>query len=173
MVDACFVHCHVFMPKLLFCCVETVVNNALNRRHVVVVIDRLWINSAATLNTAFSVTNVQNGKYTAFWYLQILCYLTHLQFTIEFVEFFFGGGGTTAEFERPWTFSIICVCATTFTVSIPPLNRCFRRSRVRITLIKPLLCLTEFFPSESNALSTQENQIFPLFCKFLTVASLK
>ena len=30
-----------------------------------------------------------------------------------------------------------------------------------------------FFPSESNALSTHEIQIFPLFWKFATVASLK
>ena len=34
---------------------------------------------------------LQNGEYTAFWYLQLLYYLTQLQFTIsqnEFVEFF-------------------------------------------------------------------------------------
>ena len=30
-----------------------------------------------------------------------------------------------------------------------------------------------FFPSESNALSTYEIQIFPLFWKLATVASLK
>ena len=30
-----------------------------------------------------------------------------------------------------------------------------------------------FLPSESNALSTHEIQIFLLFCKFATVASLK
>ena len=33
---------------------------------------------------------MQNGEYTAFWYLQLLCYLTQLQFTIgqsEFVDF--------------------------------------------------------------------------------------
>ena len=34
---------------------------------------------------------MQNGEYTVFWYLQLLCYLTQLQFMInqnEFVEFF-------------------------------------------------------------------------------------
>ena len=34
---------------------------------------------------------MQNGEYTAFWYLQLLCYLMQLQFMIsqnEFVEFF-------------------------------------------------------------------------------------
>ena len=35
---------------------------------------------------------MQNGEQTAFWYLQLLCYLTQLQFMIgqnEFVEVFF------------------------------------------------------------------------------------
>ena len=46
---------------------------------------------------------MQNGEYTAFWYLQLLCYLTQLQFMIgqnKFVEFlvFYGA---TAEFEQP------------------------------------------------------------------------
>ena len=34
---------------------------------------------------------MQNGEYTAFWYLQLFCYLTQLHFTIgqkDFVEFF-------------------------------------------------------------------------------------
>ena len=73
-----------------------------------------------------------------------------------------------------WAFSIICVCMTAFKVSIPPLNCCFRWSRVWITLTKPLLWLNSIFPpSESNALSTDDIQIFPLFWKFATVASLK
>ena len=44
------------------------------------------------------------------------------------------------------TFSIICVCTTTFKVSMLPLNHCFQQSRVRMTLIKPLLCLNSIFP---------------------------
>ena len=34
---------------------------------------------------------IQNNEYTAFWYLQILCYLMQLKFTVgqnKFVEFF-------------------------------------------------------------------------------------
>ena len=34
---------------------------------------------------------MQNGEYTAFWYLQLLCYLMQLQFTVsqnKFVEVF-------------------------------------------------------------------------------------
>ena len=88
----------------------------------------------------------------------------------KFVEFF----GDNCWIWVTWAFSIICVCTTTFKVSIPPLNHCFQWSRVRITLIKLLLCLNSiFFPSESNALSIHGIQIFPLFWKFATVASLK
>ena len=46
---------------------------------------------------------MQNCEYAAFWYLQFLCYLTQLQFTIslnEFVEFFLFST-TTAEFGWP------------------------------------------------------------------------
>ena len=47
---------HIY-AKTYFYCFETVVNNALNRRHVVA-FDRLWANAVPTLNTAFSLTNV-------------------------------------------------------------------------------------------------------------------
>ena len=43
--------------KTPFCCIETVANNTLNHQHVVV-FDWLWANTAPTLNTAFSLTNV-------------------------------------------------------------------------------------------------------------------
>ena len=46
---------------------------------------------------------MQNGEYTAFWYLQLLCYLRQLQFTIvqnEFVEVLVFSG-QFAEFGRP------------------------------------------------------------------------
>ena len=85
-------------------CIETAANNALNRR-CIVVFDRL-----------------QNCEYTVFWYLQLLCYLVQLQFTIgqnEFVEFF----GVFQENYRiwvTWELSIICVCTTAFKVSIQP-----------------------------------------------------
>ena len=43
--------------KTPFCCYETVANNALNSRRVVV-FDRLWANDPPTLNTAISLTNI-------------------------------------------------------------------------------------------------------------------
>ena len=47
--------------KTPFCCVETITNNTLNHQRVVVFY-RLWANVAPTLNTAFSLTNV-NAKW--------------------------------------------------------------------------------------------------------------
>ena len=42
-VDPNFIHCHIFTQKTLFCCNETVANNALNSRRVV--FDQLWANA--------------------------------------------------------------------------------------------------------------------------------
>ena len=75
------------------------------------------------------------------------CYLMQLQFMIsqnKFVEFF-GVFWDNCWIWVTWAFSIICVCTTTFKVSIPPPNCCFQWSRVQITLIKPLLCLNSIF----------------------------
>ena len=52
--------------KTLFCCIETVVNNALNHWRMVI-FDRLWENAAPTLNTAFSLKNVH-----AKWWMSCL-----------------------------------------------------------------------------------------------------
>ena len=139
---------HIY-TKLLFNCVETVANNALNR-WLIVINDRLWANEAPTLNTAFSMTNVhaKNGEDTAFWYIQLLCYLMQLQFTIgqnEFLEFF-SVFRDNCLIWMTWAFSIICVCTTTFNVSIPPRNLCFRLDWVRIWLIKSILFLNSIFP---------------------------
>ena len=43
--------------KTPFCCTETVANNSLNHRHIVVV-NWLWANITPTLSTAFSLTNI-------------------------------------------------------------------------------------------------------------------
>ena len=56
---------HIY-TKTPFCCIETVANNALNRRRVVV-FDRLWANTAPTFNTGFSLTNVR-----AKWWIHCL-----------------------------------------------------------------------------------------------------
>ena len=91
---------------------------------------------------------MQNGEYTAFWYLQLLCYLTQLQFMIgqnEFMEFF-DVFWDNCWIWATWTSSIICVC---------------------MIMIKLLLCLNSIF---SNQKATHEIQIFPLFKKFATIA---
>ena len=143
-----------YLRKNSFCCVETVTNNALNRQYVVV-----FINCEQTQHLLWTQLSqeqmfIQNGEYAAYWYLQLLCYLKQLQFTIgqnEFVEFF-GVFRDNCHIWATWTFSIICVCTTAFTVSIPPLNYFFRQSRVRITLIKPLLRLNSIFSNQKAML---------------------
>ena len=64
-----------------------------------------------------------------------------------------------------WAFSIICVCTTTFKVSIAPFNLCFRRGRVRITLIKPFLCLNSIFPIRKQYFINTQNSDFSIVLK--------
>lgn len=113
--------------------VETVTNNALHRPRVVL-FDRLWDIATPTLNTALSLTMfIQNGELATFWYLQLFCYLTQLHLTILWTYLM-----STTTTYRIWAtraFSIICICAPGCKVKTPPLERCFRRSRTRITLI--------------------------------------
>ena len=95
--------------KTPFCCIETVANNALNCQWLVVfdwLCQEQWIigtngeresrKSAQSHPLWTQLLHwqmfMQNGEYTAFWYLQLLYYLTQLQFTIgqnELVEVFF------------------------------------------------------------------------------------
>ena len=97
---------------------------------------------------------MQNDEYTAFWYLQLLCYLTQLQFMISQNNFvkFFGVFWDNCRIWVTWAFSIICVCITIFKVSIPPLNCCFRWSRVWIAITKPLICWNRIFPHQEAML---------------------
>ena len=64
-----------------------------------------------------------------------------------------------------WAFSIICVCMSTFKVSIPPPNHCFQQSRVRITLIKLLLCLNSIFPIRKQCFINIKNSDFFIILK--------
>ena len=76
---------------------------------------------------------LQNGEHTAFWYLQLLCHLKQLQFTIsqyEFVEFF-GAFRDNCRICVTWEFIIIFACTAAFKTSVPSLNRYLRWSRVR------------------------------------------
>ena len=137
---------HIYV-KTSFCCVETVANNVLICRRIVV-FDRLWANATPALNTAFSLTNV----HVKWW---IHCFLISSTPLLS---------RTTSIYDRPkWVCGVfqcflgqlpnlgdlsvqhyLCLYDL-FKVNIPPLNPCFRRSRARITLIKPLLCLNSIF----------------------------
>ena len=106
----------------------------------------------------------KNGEYTAFWYLQLLCYLTQLQFMSGqnvFVEFFWCFLGQLLNLGNLSIQHLLCL-----NNHIPPLNCCFWRSRVRITLIKPLVCLNSISPppSKSNALPTLINMKLFFHC---------
>ena len=157
-----------YLCKNPFCCIEIIANNALNYRCIVFLIN--YEQTLHPLWTQFSHWQMlmQNDEYTAFWYLQLLCYLTQLQFIIgqsEFVEFF-GVFRENCRIWVTWAFSIICVCTTAFKVSISPLNHCFQWSRVQITLIKPLLCLNSIFtPIKKQYFINTWNSDFSLVLK--------
>ena len=171
-VDPCFIHYHIFMQKLLFVALKQLQTSFLIIDTLLFLIDceQIW----HPLWTQLSQWQMlmQNGEYTASWYLQLLCYLMQFQFTIiqnKFVEFF-RVFRDNCRIWVTWVFSIICVCMTVFKVSIPLLNCCFQRSRVRITLIKPLFCLNSIFPCQKAMLYKHTK----FSCrKFATVASLK
>ena len=114
-----------YLRKNSFCCVQTV--------------DRLWVNAAPNLNTAFSLTNAH-----AKWWIHCL-----LISSIPLLSY------ATSIYDRPkrvcgvfwcflgncriWAtcaFGVIVSCATAFKVSIPSLTVVSDRSRVWITLIK-------------------------------------
>ena len=121
---------HIY-AKTPFCCVEAVANNALNRRRVVI-FDQMWANAAPTWKTVFSPNSIYNRPKWILW---------------SFLMF----SGTTAEFGRTER-SASFLSLRPRLISIAPLNRCFWRSRVRIILIQPLLCLIIIFPIKKQCL---------------------
>ena len=101
-VDPCFMNFHIFMQKLLFTALKEL-------QTILWMIDVLivWL-TMSKCGTHFEHNSywkmfMQNGEYTAFWYLQLIFYLMQLQFTIgqnEFEEFLVISG-MTAEFRKP------------------------------------------------------------------------
>ena len=122
-VDSCFIHYYIFTQKLLFVALKQL-------QTTLWIIDTLFlIDCEPTQHTLFEYSFLIDkcSCKMVFYYLQLLYYLTQLQFTIgqnEFVEFF-GVFQDNCQIWATWAFSIICVCTTAFKVSILPLNRCF------------------------------------------------
>ena len=89
--------------KTPFCCLETVANNALNCC-CIVVFDRLWT------QLSHWQMFMQNGKFTAFWYLPpLLSHATSIYDQPKWVcGFFLVFSWTVAKFERPkhWVSSV-------------------------------------------------------------------
>ena len=106
-------HCYIFMQKLLFVMLK-------QWQTMLWIVDALFLidceQTQHSLWKQFSHWQMfmQNGEHTDFWYLQLLCYLNQLQFTIgqnEFVEFF-GVFRDTWRIWVTWAFSIIVVYCT-------------------------------------------------------------
>ena len=148
-----------YVHKTPFRCVETVVNNALNR-WLVVVFDRLWANTAPTVTTAFSLTNVHDIFYSS----AISRNFNSRSAKTNFVEFF-GVFRDNCRIWATWAFSLIYFCMTAFKVHIAPLNRYFWWSRVRITLIKPLLWLNGISPVRKQCFINTRNSDFSIVSK--------
>ena len=98
-VDPCFIHCHIFMQKLIFVVLKWL-QTTLNYRHV---FDQLWANAAPTLNTAFSLTNIH-----AKWWIHcllissspLLSHATSIYDWPKQVWSFLVFSGTTAKFKQ-------------------------------------------------------------------------
>ena len=121
--------------KTPFHCFETVANNTLNRR-CVVVFDQVWASTVHTLYTTFSLTNIH-----AKWW--ILCLpisssplLSHVTSIDDWPKWVWGVFWCfPRQLLNLGDLSIQHHLCLYDRVSIPPLNRCFRWSLVRITLI--------------------------------------
>ena len=150
--------------KTLFCSVETVANNTLNRRSVA--FDRLETNVTPTLNTAFSLANVY-----AKWWIHCLrvssfSLLSHTTYgRPNQIGGVFGVFRDKCRISATWAFSIICICTTAFKVSIALLNLCFWWSWIRMTLIKPLLCLNSIFLIRKQCFIKRTNSDFWIVLK--------
>ena len=173
-VDPCFIYCHIFMQKLFFV--------ALKQLQTI-----LWI-----IDALLFLIDCEEMRYPLWtqrfhrqMFMQIMNTLPSDIFNSsaisrnfnligqnKFVEFF-GVFWVNCWIWVTWALRIICICTTAFKVSIPRFSHCFRWSRIQITHQAIALLEQYFFPSESNALSTHEIQIFPLFWKISIVASLR
>ena len=91
LVDSCFIHCHMSTPKLLFVALKLLRTELCIGDALLFLIDYEQTQHPLWTQISHWQMFMQKGKFTAFWCLQLLCYLTKLQFTIdlnEFVEFF-------------------------------------------------------------------------------------
>ena len=102
-VDPCFIHCRIFPQKLFFLALKQLQTTLWIVDTLLFLIDLEQTQRPLWIQLSYWQMFMQNGEYTALWYLQLLCYLKQLQFTIiqkEFVEFFLVFSGTTAKFGR-------------------------------------------------------------------------
>ena len=135
-VNPCFIHCHIFTQKLLFVALKQ-----LETTLWIVDVLLFLIDCEQTQHSFWTLTSHWQMFIDKWWIHCLLISSIPLRSHATSICSVFGVFRDNYGIWVTRAFSIICVCTTTFKVSIPLLNRCFRRSRVRITLIKPLLCL--------------------------------
>ena len=132
--------------------------------------------TAPTLNIAFSLISV-HAKWWIYCLLisstPLLSYATSIYDWPKRVCGVFWCFRDNSRIWATWAFSIIYVCTTAFKVSIPLLNHCFQLSRIRITLIKLLVCLNSIIPIRKLCFIYTRNSNFSIVLKICKVASLK
>ena len=83
----CFIHCSIFTQKLLFVALKQLQTMLWIVNALLILIDCEQMQHPLWAQLSHRKMFMQNGEYTAFWYLQLLCYLMQLQFTINQNEF--------------------------------------------------------------------------------------
>ena len=153
MVEPCFIHGHIFTQNLFV---------ALKQLQTTLwIIDTFLflISCEQTRHPLWTQLShwqmfMRNDEYIAFWYLQLLCYLTQPQFMIsqnKFVEFF-SLFRDNCWIWATWAFSIIYVCTTTLKVSISPLYCFFLMEKSPNNISSNCFAETVFFPHQKAML---------------------
>ena len=176
--DPCFIHCHIFTQKLPFVALKQLQTKIWIVDALLFLIDCQQTQHPLWTQLSHWQMFMKNGEYPAFSYLQLLYYISrsfNLQSTTTSLQTFcifclcvcvcVCVFRVNWRIWPTWAFRIICVCTTAFKVSIPPLNRYFRRGRVQITLIKPLLCLNSIFSIRKQCFIKTRNSDFFIVLK--------
>ena len=135
-----FIHCHIFTQKLLFI--------ALKQLQTMCCFWSTWSKHSTHFEHSFlfdkcsckKVNKLPSDIFNSSTFSRNF----NLRLAKTSLWSFLVFSGTIAKFGRSER-SASLVCMSLFKVSIPRLNRCSWWSRVRITLIKPLLCLNNIF----------------------------
>ena len=154
---------HIY-AKTPFCCIETIVNNALNFW----LTEQTWHPLWTQIHDKCSCKMV-NTQPSDIFNSFISCNL-NLQSAKMSLWSFLVFSRTTTEFGRPECLASFVSVRPHFKSIYPSLYHFFLTEQSPNNTYQAIILFEQYFsPSESNALSTHEIQIFPLFWKFATV----